>query len=295
MVTQTIQHVADTALWVAHYRAQETERRDALFSDPFAELLVGEQGRAIANSMGKISRYVAWSVVIRTVVIDRMIETLVGEGVDTVVNLGAGMDTRPYRMKFPDTLCWVEVDYAQVIDHKERTLGHKKPLVVLERHRLDLADQKARQDFLKSIAARGSKVLFITEGVIPYLTEADVAALAADLRSLVPRAFWITEYMAPSIYYHLRNPKRMRRMKNAPFQFFPNDWLRFFSDRGWAARSIRYLGEESTKLGRPQPLPWWSKVLLSLTSPRRAKGALNATGYMLLEQGSDAPTAPRME
>ena len=284
MTQETIQHVADTALWVAHYRAQETERSDALFRDPFAKLLVGERGRAIAGSMGRTGRNAGWTVVIRTVVIDRMIETLVGEGVNTVVNLGAGMDTRPYRMALPSTLRWIEVDYAQVIDYKEKTLSHLKPLVALERHRLDLSDQGTRQDLLRGIAAHGGKVLVLTEGLIPYFREQDVEALAADLHSLVPRALWIADYMSNVIYRHVRRPGYARRMKNAPFQFFPSDWLRFFSDRGWTARSIRYIGEESVKLGRPQPMPWWAKVLLSLLPAERARALQKTTGYMILDR-----------
>ncbi|MCX6109851.1 MAG: SAM-dependent methyltransferase [Proteobacteria bacterium] len=283
MAHETIQNVADTALWVAHYRAQETERSDALFRDPFAKLLVGERGRAIAGSMGRTGRNAGWTVVIRTVVIDQLIESLVGEGVTTVVNLGAGMDTRPYRMKLPSDLRWIEVDYAQVIDHKEKTLGHVKPLVALERQRVDLANQGARQQLLRAIAAQGGKVVFLTEGVIPYLSEQEVEALAADLRSLVPRALWVTDYMSNVVYRHLRRPGYARRMQNAPFQFFPSDWLGFFSDRGWTVRSIRYIGEESVRVGRPQPMPWWAKVLMSLLPQERVSAMQRTTGYMILE------------
>lgn len=42
-----ITHVSDTARWVAIYRAMETDRPDALFRDPHARRLAGEQGEAI--------------------------------------------------------------------------------------------------------------------------------------------------------------------------------------------------------------------------------------------------------
>jgi O-methyltransferase involved in polyketide biosynthesis len=47
---------------------------------------------------------------IRTVIIDDRIKLAIGEGVDTILNLGAGLDTRPYRMDLPKTLRWVEFD-----------------------------------------------------------------------------------------------------------------------------------------------------------------------------------------
>ena len=51
MAPLPIQNVADTAFGVAHYRAEETDRPDALFKDPLARTLAGEQGREIAQRM----------------------------------------------------------------------------------------------------------------------------------------------------------------------------------------------------------------------------------------------------
>src|SRR5262245_5960497 len=107
--------VADTAFWVAYFRARESARKDALFQDPFAATLVGDRGRKIAESVAEISRYADWSVISRTVIIDRFIRQLLDEGVDAVVNLGAGLDTRPYRMQLPASLEWVEVDYPGIL------------------------------------------------------------------------------------------------------------------------------------------------------------------------------------
>ena len=45
-----VRDISDTALWVAYYRAQETDRPDALFRDPFARALAGERGEKIAKA-----------------------------------------------------------------------------------------------------------------------------------------------------------------------------------------------------------------------------------------------------
>src|SRR3569623_650258 len=95
--TTPINHVTDTALWVAVYRARETERPDALFRDPLASKLAGERGRLIESKMSQ-GKYVNWSLAIRTVVIDKFVHEAVVRGFDTIVNLGAGLDTRPYRL-----------------------------------------------------------------------------------------------------------------------------------------------------------------------------------------------------
>jgi O-methyltransferase involved in polyketide biosynthesis len=57
-------NISDTARWVATYRADESEREDALFHDPFARRLAGERGQAIANSVAR--RRESWPFVTRT-------------------------------------------------------------------------------------------------------------------------------------------------------------------------------------------------------------------------------------
>ena len=46
-----IRDISDTARWMAVYRARESERPDAVFTDPFARRLAGERGEQIANAM----------------------------------------------------------------------------------------------------------------------------------------------------------------------------------------------------------------------------------------------------
>jgi len=107
--TSDLRNISDTARWVAWYRALESERKDAWFHDPLARRLAGERGARIATEMGAQGR-AAWGFVARTVVIDRFVTQCIGEGAQLVVNLAAGLDTRPYRMTLPRTLRWIEVD-----------------------------------------------------------------------------------------------------------------------------------------------------------------------------------------
>ena len=120
---------------------------------------------------------------IRTIIIDDLIKQAVSQGVDTVLNLGAGLDTRPYRMQLPKTLRWVEVDFPAVIDVKNEQLAEDRPNCRLERFAFDLTNRALRRKLFDDVSKDASKLLVITECVIPYLSEADVAELAEDLRS----------------------------------------------------------------------------------------------------------------
>jgi len=109
--TNIIQKVSDTVFWVASYRATESKKSDPLFVDALAEVLVGEFGKSIASSMRPIRKYAYWSVTIRTRLIDDFIYSYVGQGYKTIINLGAGLDTRPYRLSLPQDIQWIEIDF----------------------------------------------------------------------------------------------------------------------------------------------------------------------------------------
>jgi methyltransferase (TIGR00027 family) len=283
-MNQVIQNVSDTAFLVAGFRAAETEREKPLFRDPLAAKLAGDHGRNILATVPG-SFVGAWSVVIRTVIIDGFIEQAIAGGVDTILNLGAGLDTRPYRMELPRSLRWIEVDYPHVIEVKEERLADDVPRCRLERLALDLTDRAARKAFLAGVNAEAGKIFVLTEGVTPYLTEADVGALADDLRQTDKVRFWINDYFSPEA---LKFGAKVRRkfMRNAPFQFAPKDWFAFFTEHGWQASEVCHISEEAGRLGRPIPLPFglrlWVKVANIFASRARRKRMRRFAAYVLL-------------
>lgn len=278
--------VSDTSLWVAYYRAEETQRPDALFKDPLAGRLIGERGKVIADDMKVMGRYVRWSVVGRTVIIDSFIERLVAEGVDLVINLGAGLDTRPYRMNLPASLRWVEVDYPHIVGLKNARLADEKPHCDLRRVEMDLADRETRSVFLTELAASCKKAVVLTEGVLPYLSEQEVAALAEDLHAHPSFEYWIAEYFNPKVYPYLKSGVRTQKMKNAPFRFYPADWTGFFETHGWKERNTLYINEEAIRLKRPIPMPWFGRLFVPFLSAQRKQEFLRMSGYRVLEKNA---------
>jgi methyltransferase (TIGR00027 family) len=284
MEDSTIHHVSDTALWVAHYRAVESARSDALFHDPFAARLAGERGRRIASHMGSTARHTSWQLSIRTHIIDDYIRRLVDEGVDLVLNLGAGLDARPYRLSLPESLDWVEVDYPHMIEHKEKILAGEKPRCRLQSVKLDLADRGARQALFTELGKTHARVLVLTEGVMPYLTVQQGEELADDLHAVETFRFWIAEYFAKYIYKYIRDPRRMKRLKNSPFQFYPDDWFGLFKAHGWTPREVKYMPQESIRLKRRLPVPWWMIFMRPFISKKAADQFLHSTGYVLFQR-----------
>jgi methyltransferase (TIGR00027 family) len=282
----SIQNVSDTAFWVAHYRAVETQRSNALFRDPLAARLTGERGAKIAGAM-PMSGMTGWVIVIRTTIIDEYVKAAVDNGVDTILNLGAGLDTRPYRMDLPSSLVWIEADYPAMIEYKEERLASEKPKCRLERIKIDLANATERREMLARIDERAKKLLVMTEGVIPYLSAEEVGALADDIGALEHVCCWIAEYHSPEVMKYRDRTGIRRQLQNAPVKFRPDDWFGFFAQHGWRAKEIRYLADQAERVRRPIALPLWMKIIgairMSLASPKRRSAFRKFSAYVVLE------------
>ena len=264
----------------------EGQRQDALFHDPLAGVLAGEHGRKIADHM-PMSFWTRWSVVLRTCIIDDYIRAAIKAGVDTVLNLGAGLDTRPYRMDLPASVLWIEADYPHVIEFKEERLVNERPRCRLERVKVDLEDAAARRAMLASVDPRAGSLLVLTEGVVPYLSEDDVTALADDLRAMAHVRCWVLDYFSfEASRYRRRNPM-MRRLSKAPMKFAPKDWWGFFEVHGWRRTEIRYYMEEAQRRNRPLDMPLWMKLLFRIRgiflSKQRREAFQKLAGYAVLE------------
>jgi methyltransferase (TIGR00027 family) len=286
MPDSLIENVSDTAFWVAHYRAVETRRQDALFRDHLAEVLAGPHGERIARTM-PMRFMTEWVIAIRTRMIDDYIRTAISEGVDTVVNLGAGLDARPYRMDLPESLRWIEADYSKMIEFKQSRLASETPKCKLQRVAIDLADLSARRQFLAGVDGRANKVLILTEGLVPYLSVEEAGSLADDLKSMAHVRYWIADYLSPLVIKFRQRGGIAKKTKNAPFKFKPTDWFAFFREHGWQPKEIRYLVEEGDRLNRRAQIPLSMKALMKfrmlLASKSGREAIRKAAGYALLE------------
>ncbi len=265
-----VSHVSDTALWVAVHRAMESKRKDALFRDPYADRLAGDRGRRIAGQLDRGTSS-AWSIITRTAVLDEMIMEAVREGADTVLNLAAGLDTRPYRLSVPAGTRWIEVDFPEMIAYKEGRLADARPQCALERVALDLSDRPARQHLFSRVNGQGRQVLVITEGLLIYLDPQDVPALAEDLRAMPHFHEWIADVLTPELLeWLLKRHFRHFAAGSVQMRFAPPGGPAYFERFGWRARKVRKLTAESRRLRREMPRAWLYR-LLSALSPREVR------------------------
>jgi methyltransferase (TIGR00027 family) len=280
MENSPIANVADTALWIAAYRAQETLRQDAAFKDTLAGKLAGERGFEMAERMPH-AKAMAFAMVVRTAAIDRLVQTAIAKSVDTVINLGAGLDTRPYRMLLPAHLRWIEVDFPETIAYKNKLLAQEQPKCRLERLAADLSDENRRAQLFAQLGNEANMALIITEGVIGYLSNQQAASLSKALHTISSFRYWIQDYSQGRLRRNGHTRDLKKKLANAPIQFNISDPITFFGSHGWKPCENLHILDEADRIGRPMPtmLPW--SFLMKLF-PKQIRALGNKTyGYVL--------------
>ena len=279
-----IRSIADTARWVAYHRAEESERPDALFSDPYARKLAGARGELIGKQMNN-----AMYIAIRTLLFDTLIlEQLARAPIDVIVNLAAGLDSRAYRLKLPQNLRWVEVDLPEIVDIKKTALAGEQTSCTLDVVALDLAEAPLRQRLFSKLDAQATLAMVLSEGLLMYLTQEQVTELAANIHAQPHFQYWIVEVVSPgTIKWVQRAWGRHLDAAGAPMIFAPGDWEDFYAKRGWKTVDFCDISQHAVKYGRvpsPSTLPVEMKPTVQAILQKLQGTVLRGSGVALLQK-----------
>ncbi len=277
---EEIHHVSDTAMWIAAYRAQESDRPDAVFKDPLARKLAGPRGFAMVATT-PYTDAMAFAMVARTTAIDRLILSAIQKGVDTVINLGAGLDTRPYRMRLPSTLPWIEVDFPDTISYKNEVLKNDHPVCKLRRIACDLSHDEERRTLFAKLGGETKNALIITEGVIGYLTNEQAEKLSQDLYSIPSFRYWIMDYSQGRLRKNRMSGKLKKKLIHAPLQFTDERPLQFFGRQGWRVNENIHILDEADRIGRKLPRSFILFILMTLFRRKIRKLGNETYGYVM--------------
>lgn len=125
----------------------------------------------------KLTPGIIGGLICRTRYIDDVLNNAIKEGVGTVVNLGAGMDTRAFRISGIENIQYFELDFPELqkvkrayIDKKIGELPSNVYLVPIDFNNQDLGEELKKVGYTLS-----SKTLFIWEGVTQYISKEAIA------------------------------------------------------------------------------------------------------------------------
>lgn len=243
-----------TAFWIAAVRARETARQDRLFSDPYARHLAGERGFVIMAASERAAGHENAYLPLRVRWFDDLILSAVSR-MRQVVMLGAGLDTRPYRLDVPVDLDWYEVDRQEVFATKQEVLADAVPRC---RRHVVVGDIGAdwRSALLNAGFDQDAETLWSAEGVFFYLTEQMIvemlrgaAGLCGPGSLLAADVTGMTGLDSPTM-----EPYRTWCADNGvPPPFGTNDPTTLFATGGWQIEHITAPGAPDANYGRLAP------------------------------------------
>jgi O-methyltransferase involved in polyketide biosynthesis len=132
--SESLSGVGETALGAAMMRARESLRPDRLFDDPYADAFVAAAPEAFADgpadsdngALAALEAAFSSAVVVRTRFYDDYLLAACAAGCRQVVLLAAGLDTRAFRLNWPDRVRLFELDLPEVLAFKEGVLARRR-------------------------------------------------------------------------------------------------------------------------------------------------------------------------
>jgi methyltransferase (TIGR00027 family) len=223
--------VALTAQFTAKARAIESQRVDALFHDPWAKLFAGAAGNAWLARQN--TEYPGLPLILRTRFFDDFFSDRMGDAsLRQVVLLGAGYDTRAYRLVWPVGTRLYEIDQPAVLARKGRVLQQEGAAPCCERTALgvDLASDWTGP-LLTARFAPERPSIWLLEGLLMYLTPTEAESVINTITRLTSWGSWIGMDLLNSAT--LTSPwtqERIARLaqRGMPWQFGvddPHAWL----------------------------------------------------------------------
>jgi methyltransferase (TIGR00027 family) len=285
MTTAAIRNVSGTAFWIAHFRAMEGARAEPLFEDPWASALAGERGREIMTQL-RGSERIAWMLAIRTHAIDQLIlRGIARDGFDTVLSLGAGLDTRAFRLALPAKLHWIEADMPEIVAHKREVLAGVAPRCAWTPISADLGATDVRQRVLAEAAVGARRMLVLTEGILEYLTDDAVRQLAFELAGHAACHTWIMNLYSQAALKPSKRWQELLARENARVRFTPAEGAAFFDGSGWREAEWVSMLAQARELGRIGGLAKLAvDSFVRLAPQRQRERILRAAGVARLQR-----------
>ncbi|MEU2021314.1 class I SAM-dependent methyltransferase [Streptomyces sp. NPDC016469] len=252
-----------TAVGVARVRALETEREDALFRDPLAQAFAAAGGLWPSlpplpddEAARRRRLAVSFSIVIRTKFLDDLLQQASACGVRQVVLLGAGMDSRAFRMDWPKGTRLFEVDIAAPLEFKTSVLRQERAVARCERITVAV---DLREGWPAALAAAGhdpaAPTVWIAEGLLIYLPEEAVELLLARIGALSVAGSWMGLTLgARGVVERFGASAEPGSAASLWVSEMPDDPVGWLAGHGWEADS-HTLRERAAAYGRPISIP----------------------------------------
>ena len=130
--------------------------------------------------------------------------------------------------------------------------------------------------------------LVVTEGLLLYLTDEQVGALATDLHDAGSFRWWLFDLASPRLLQIMQRMwGRTVNAGNAPFRFAPAAGTDFFRPFGWREVAFRSAMEDARRLGREMRMMWLWRLIGRLGSAERREEGRRMSAVVMMENCRD--------
>lgn len=181
--------VSETLLIPLIVKAKEAARKNPLFVDKKSvELLDKIDTGEIIIDGGPISTH---GILARTQVIDNGVKELLDRSPKaTIINLGAGLDTRMSRLD-NGALRWYDLDFKEVIELRRRFFEENERMIFIEKSVMDFS-------WMDEIHLLPDETtIIIAEGLMMYFLESDIKQLFSQISIHFPKAHMFFDVVHP--------------------------------------------------------------------------------------------------
>lgn len=248
--------LGSTACWTASVRARESRRQDRLFEDPWAEALAGQIG---ADWIAQRSADSVIAIILRTRFFDDFLQRITTQpDLRQIVLVAAGLDTRAYRLAWPEHTRLFELDQAAVLKRKQLVLDQAGAHPKCDRRAIG-ADLTAnwKADLLDAGFQPDRPSGWLLEGLLFYLPNETVTQLLDVVTELAATGSWLGFDVINSSM--LTSPLtqtwvQMQANSGAPWIGTMDHPHEFLAARGWKA-TLTQAGQPDAHHGRwPYPI-----------------------------------------
>ena len=245
-----------TACWTAAIRARENKKKDALIQDPWAEALAGEKGMAWIEERTEES---VMPILLRTRYFDDFLQRIVNQyDVEQIVLMAAGMDTRAFRIAWPEMTRIFELDQSSALEYKDQILGSAGAVPACQRTTIavDLSGPW-KERLIHAEFNSQMRSVWLLEGFLFYLPKKVIAQILDGVTSLASQGSWMGfDIVNKAMMTHplTQDWVQMQAKSGAPWLGTMEDPVQFLAERGWEA-SLTQAGQEDANYGRwPYPV-----------------------------------------
>lgn len=174
--------ISDMAFYCCGVRMQDAAQQRPVCGDVHAKLFMDGYGLRIYDKF-KEEIFSNASIIVRHRLIDDIVRRMLRvRPYLRIVTIGAGFDSRPYRLAGG---AWFELDEPQVMEYKNARLPVSACANPLRRISIDFCIDSLQEKL--SPISRGGPIVFILEGVFIYLDENEIRKLLRIFHDLFPR------------------------------------------------------------------------------------------------------------